>query len=164
MAKLRKLTATGATVLALHHVGKGSTTSDYRGSSDIPGAVDVAFKLTRKDGAVGLEELQLSNFKMRCAEPQETIALRFGDDGFTVTEDTSGRRNADNASAALDWITKNPGQSQNSVVEGLRAQGLQRNQARRAIKAVIDSGAVRVNAGSRGTTECWPADRLELGI
>jgi RecA-family ATPase len=45
MEHFRHLAHLGATILILHHTGKSVTSQDYRGSSDIPAAVDMAYKL-----------------------------------------------------------------------------------------------------------------------
>jgi hypothetical protein len=45
MKHFRALANLGATVLILHHTGKTSTSQDYRGSSDIKAAVDMAYCL-----------------------------------------------------------------------------------------------------------------------
>lgn len=50
----RNLAAAGATVLIIHHTGKGDGTKEYRGSSDIVAAVDAAFVVERSAGANGI--------------------------------------------------------------------------------------------------------------
>jgi RecA-family ATPase len=45
MNGFRNLASLGATVLVIHHVGKGENTKEYRGSSDIKASVDVAYLL-----------------------------------------------------------------------------------------------------------------------
>lgn len=59
-AFLRSLTNEGATILVLHHAGK-SEESQYRGSSDIKGAVDVAYTIKKEEDHV----LTLRCFKSR---------------------------------------------------------------------------------------------------
>lgn len=53
MQLYRGLVAMGCGVIVIHHIGKGETSRNYRGSSDLPAAVDVAFKLEKiGDGAL----------------------------------------------------------------------------------------------------------------
>jgi len=48
MSFLKSLTKAGATVLILHHAGK-SESSEYRGSSDILGGVDIAYTIKKSE-------------------------------------------------------------------------------------------------------------------
>lgn len=57
MNRLRGLTHKGATIVFLHHRGKGENT-EYRGSSDILAGVDVAYLLDSKDGHLELKTLK----------------------------------------------------------------------------------------------------------
>jgi len=61
----RKLAYAGATILVLHHTGKGRSSKRYRGSSDIEASVDMAYHLegTRKGGP--LDRLRMTCFKSR---------------------------------------------------------------------------------------------------
>ena len=54
----RKLTAIGATVVVLHHKGKPKTdgpTSPYRGTSEIAGACDIAYSITKAHNTLDLQ-------------------------------------------------------------------------------------------------------------
>jgi predicted ATP-dependent serine protease len=64
MDRFRRLASLGATVIVIHHTGKGENTKEYRGSSDIKASVDVAYLLKSEDPAV-LRSLELSCFKSR---------------------------------------------------------------------------------------------------
>lgn len=62
----RNLAAAGATIILLHHIGKGETARQYRGSTDIKASVDVAWLLEKLgDPADLLSELRLVPFKNR---------------------------------------------------------------------------------------------------
>jgi DNA primase len=83
MAFLRKLTKAGATVLVLHHAGK-SDGSDYRGSSDILGGVDIAYTIKKQDNPSTLNlKCIKSRYQMEKDIPIEIISgdasLRFED-------------------------------------------------------------------------------------
>jgi len=64
MQPLRELTALGAAVVILHHTGKGESTQDFRGSSDIKAAIDVGY-LMKNNGESRLTTLTLKAFKAR---------------------------------------------------------------------------------------------------
>jgi archaellum biogenesis ATPase FlaH len=87
MKKFRALSNLGATVLVLHHCGKSSTSSEYRGSSDIKAGVDTAYKLETvqlRGGKIHL--LRMNNFKSRTA-PGQNFGLEFhAGEGFKRLE------------------------------------------------------------------------------
>lgn len=76
-ANFCRLANAGATVLVIHHSGKGkSAKSRARGSSDIPANVDMAFWLQKTREEVGLNELFLEHFKSR-VPPLPRRRIRF---------------------------------------------------------------------------------------
>lgn len=72
----RVLAYAGATILVLHHTGKGRSSKRYRGSSDIEASVDMAYQLegTRKGGP--LDRLRMTCFKSRM-QPGQNFGLEF---------------------------------------------------------------------------------------
>ncbi|MBZ5678216.1 MAG: AAA family ATPase [Acidobacteriia bacterium] len=72
----RKLANAGATLVVLHHTGKGKSSKRYRGSSDIEASVDMAYHLegTRKAGPV--DRLRMTCFKSRF-QPGQNFGLEF---------------------------------------------------------------------------------------
>jgi hypothetical protein len=65
MRQFRNLANLGATVVILHHTGKSESAQEYRGSSDIEAAVDMAFKLAAVGSKTELDRLTLKPFKTR---------------------------------------------------------------------------------------------------
>lgn len=66
LGKLRALAFMGATIIVLHHSGKGETSKDYRGSSDIPGAIDSGYRVSNQSGDLGLLlRVEMKAWKMR---------------------------------------------------------------------------------------------------
>lgn len=63
MEGYRRLAGLGATVVVIHHTGKGEATKEYRGSSDIKASIDVGYVLSQKKPL--LELLELKPFKSR---------------------------------------------------------------------------------------------------
>lgn len=77
MREFRHLANLGATVVILHHTGKSEGSQEYRGSSDIEAAVDMAFKLeSLSKGKSTLDELTLRPFKCRLV-PVPTRLLKY---------------------------------------------------------------------------------------
>jgi hypothetical protein len=93
MAALRRLTTAGATVILIHHSSKQNPSqkqrSNYRGSSDIHAAVDVAFNIS-VDRKTSPPTLTLNCFKHRAIEEFEiTIKADLGNGRFEVLSDSS---------------------------------------------------------------------------
>src|SRR5262249_25717041 len=85
MKHFRELAHAGATVLILHHTGKAKSSQQYRGSSDIPAAVDMGYTLKASGG--GLQRLTLEPFKSRFAPLPEPISMTFREgQGFELTD------------------------------------------------------------------------------
>jgi hypothetical protein len=76
MRQFRNLANLGATVVILHHTGKSEKAQEYRGSSDIEAAVDMAFKLAAVGSKTELDRLTLTPFKTRLM-PLPTRELRY---------------------------------------------------------------------------------------
>jgi archaellum biogenesis ATPase FlaH len=83
MQGFRRLADLGATVLVLHHSGKGDSSKDYRGSSDIKASVDVAYSLANLGDSARLGTLRLRAFKARFSVQPELI-LQYNDGGFRM--------------------------------------------------------------------------------
>ncbi len=87
MGFLRELVKRGATVLLLHHKGK-SEGSEYRGSSDILGGVDIAYSIQKTEGS---NVLTLKCFKSRFhIENKLPVEVSTSDDALRF-EDISSR-------------------------------------------------------------------------
>jgi hypothetical protein len=111
MAQLRKLADAGATVVALHHRAKSQEGSNYRGSSDILAAVDVAYVL-KSDG----DQRKLHRFKSRFgSELTVRIDADFATGRFDLvgsgTESVSGKQ----LSVLQGMIKEFPGMSTRAI-------------------------------------------------
>jgi hypothetical protein len=125
MEGLRQLANAGATVVALHHKPK-TEGSHYRGSSDIAGAVDTAFAVSR-DRKAGL--LMLECFKSRFLE-EFSITLRpdlSGTGEFIVTEAPDAAAERGDVERIAHAIRTNPGQTQGEL---LAASGIAQGRTR----------------------------------
>jgi hypothetical protein len=86
----RRLAAAGATVVILHHASEKAdgAAHKYRGSTDIPGAVDSAWLLSRDDGSTPndpLGRLVLTPFKTRIS-PSKPIRIEFRNSTFVPVD------------------------------------------------------------------------------
>lgn len=79
----RSLADAGATVLLIHHSGKAESAQEYRGSSDIPAALDVGFVAKKVNKGQMLEEMVIKPFKTRFVVSDETN-LRYEGGAFSV--------------------------------------------------------------------------------
>jgi hypothetical protein len=93
MKNFRELTNLGATVIILHHTGKSDTAREYRGSSDIKGAVDTAWTLKalggREAGGV-VDKLVLTPFKNRLWPMKKLEIQLVKGQGFVKLAEGSG--------------------------------------------------------------------------
>jgi hypothetical protein len=104
MLHFRTLAHLGASVLILHHTGKGENARQYRGSSDIKAAVDQALVLEALgESESGNHTLRLKPFKNRIAEVP-TLRIDFSGGVFRVA---SGAPRT-NREMLLDVIERNP--------------------------------------------------------
>jgi hypothetical protein len=164
MARCRKLAATGAAVVLLHHTGKSPTSSDYRGSSDIAGAVDTAYALEATEGAKGLDSLKLRCFKFRVGEAPEPLHLKLDDGRFAITSDPSADAHKTKFAAAIEIVRNEPGISTARLIEGIRRTGAGRNEAERIIRAAVEAGDIRKVSDDRGGFRFTIAGALELSL
>ena len=118
MQLFRHLASLGATVVILHHTGKSDSSQQYRGSSDIKAAVDMAFKLEPVDKhSTKLDRLSLTAFKTRFS-PFDGIGVEFTTGcGFSKCEYV---KPVDEGPDALEIVKKivaaNPGLNQSRIV------------------------------------------------
>ena len=161
---LRRLATAGATVLVLHHTGKGEGTKDYRGSSDIAASVDSAFVLERAEGSNGLERLALRCFKMRCAEVPEKIAIELSDGNFTASTDPYILENVRGREQLRTFLRATPGANQSDVLAAMRSSGSARNVADRTLKQAVADGEVTETKSGRHSKTYTPSELLELEL
>jgi hypothetical protein len=96
----------GATTFLLHHVGKADG-SEFRGSSDIPAAVDALYAAisTGKD-PTRLERLTLKYIKGRYPSKHRALHLRFDDSGSGWRLDSEAKPDHDRKSTGLIALLK----------------------------------------------------------
>jgi hypothetical protein len=135
MQYCRRLAAVGATVLLLHHVGKGENAKLYRGSTDYKAAVDMAFLLEKLgEPADLLKDLRLVPFKDRFTG-MGPLLLSFTDGQFV-----SGER-SETAEESMERLVKmHAGKTARELIEMARACGLAKNQAEDLLSRGVKDG------------------------
>lgn len=110
----RRLAQAGATVIFIHHTGKGENTKEYRGSSDIKASVDMAYVLTTKKDRLALAKLK--NIKSREGVVEDMLfslddaELVLLDQSFIETTDIDWQR-------VVDVVALNPGLNQSQIIK-----------------------------------------------
>ena len=133
LANYRTLANAGASVLLLHHTGKGENSKQYRGSTDIKAAVDQAFCLKAVgDGEGGPSLLRLEAFKARIAEV-EPLRLDFSNGVFKLANHVSRT----NREVLEDLIERNPERSGREITALATAAGVAKNRC----EALLIEGA-----------------------
>jgi hypothetical protein len=135
MNYFRQLAHLGATVIILHHTGKTSSSQEYRGSSDIKAAVDMAYVLeTESTLTGGIHRLTLRNFKARFA-PGKDFGLEFVHrQGFVACEVAAKAAAADPMQIVTEIIAANPGSNQSHIVEMAQGGGISKHQVENCLK------------------------------
>ena len=159
MDHFRRLANLGATVLILHHTGKTSTSQDYRGSSDIKAAVDMAYHLEPELSAnEGIHLLTLRNFKGRFA-PGKSFGLEFVEkQGFIACEMPDTKTAVDPMQAIVEIVRENPGSNQAQIVKMAQQVGIGKHQVEKCLKA----SAFHRERGTRNEIICSLAEGAEL--
>jgi len=147
----RVLAAKGATLLILHHPGKSEKSTEYRGSSDIEAAVDIAYKITNSHDGGMLSKLELRAFKQRISV---TSPLHFKyEHGHFIADQQEAL--STKAEQLVELLRGNPGISGEEFEQLAQRGGLGRNQARNFLKSGITSLAIRVESSRNRRAHFW---------
>lgn len=109
MDEFRQLANNGATVIVIHHTGKGEKTKKYRGSSDIQASIDAGWLLTQKKTL--LKCLEFSSWKFREGEVKP-ITFGFTDEGFELIDPNFINEDNPHWKRIAEVIKTNPGLKQ----------------------------------------------------
>ncbi len=143
MQGFRRLADIGGTVLTLHHSGKGETTKDYRGSSDLKASIDAGFHLANF-GEGRLERLRLRPWKCRWGVVSDLI-LTYSDGEFSAGTEGGSATVTDLLNGLL---RAHPNITTGEFEALAMAQGLGRDRARRFLKNGVDMGTIRSESGA----------------
>jgi hypothetical protein len=143
----RQLANAGATIVVLHHTGKGHNSKEYRGSADIKGAVDQAYlwEFIGESENRGRGPWKLTPFKTRTVEAQpmriEFIAGKYRE---MADRSRTGRE------VVEEIVSQTPGQTQGQIIALANLQGVAKNRATEALRESAEDGVIVAVAGTRG--------------
>lgn len=144
--RLRKLAAMGATIILPHHTGKSETAKNYRGSSDLPAAIDLGILLKNNSQTPGrLERLTLTPFKDRLGHFQRTV-FQYTREGFVEEVHVSGESNT---AKLIRLLVAHPGIQKTAFLEFAKAETLGRNRAEAFLESFTRKGSIRAEDGPR---------------
>lgn len=158
MQALRRLADMGATIILIHHSGKGESSRDFRGSSDIKAAVDVAYHVSNLGDASRLTTLRLRAFKARFSVLPELLLHYTEGAGFRMDDRQPYQATGD---VLRELLIENP-RITASEFEGLAAaKGIASQKSRQFLTRGIDAGTVRSEKGLRNSRHHFWAGHLE---
>ena len=158
MQQLRRLADLGATVIVLHHTGKGESTRDYRGSSDFKASLDVGFSLVNMGDRM-LERLRLKAFKTRFIVDADLIVNYSG--GQFLADDRPNAADRTVTERLTQLLRENPG-IHTSDFETLAAdpkRNLGRDRARQFLRNGQATGDIRQERGTKNARANFLVDR-----
>lgn len=141
MNDYRKLAQAGATVVFIHHTGKGEHTKEYRGSSDIKASVDMAWVLKAHDR---LQNAKLYNVKTREGEV-ENIAFFLEDANLVLMEPKFIPPSDPDWKPVHDAVRANPNSNQSQIVSLLPETPATR--VRKILMAGLMKGTLTMSKG-----------------
>jgi hypothetical protein len=141
----RRLANLGATVLQLHHNGKGDTAKDYRGSSDFKASIDVGFLVPNFSTDGMLDKLTLKCYKSRYGLSGDLIYRYAG--GNMMRDDTPSAVSRTNAEKLTELLRQNPGIQTVDFERQAGQLGIARKRVRDFVKDGETEGVVVVTKG-----------------
>ncbi len=135
MDQFRRLAHAGATVIIVHHTGKTGTSKEYRGSSDIKAAVDMAYVLETTSTLKGrVHRLVLRNFKGRYA-PGRNIGVEFVHrQGFVPSDVPAPIKPVDAMEIVFNIVGTNPHSNQSQIIAFAVNHGISKHQVEKCLK------------------------------
>jgi hypothetical protein len=148
MQAFRRLADLGATIVVIHHSGKGESSKDYRGSSDIKASIDVGYTLANIGGDPSrLDLLRLKAFKSRFSVQQETIFRSIGGQ-FKVDVQSPSQTTSQ---LLQQLLIAAPGTKAKELEDLAQARGLGRDRWRKFLKDGLASGEIQTTPGPFNT-------------
>jgi KaiC/GvpD/RAD55 family RecA-like ATPase len=143
MKHFRRLAHLGATIIVLHHTGKSAGSKEYRGSSDIKAAVDVAYHVTGKPCGGKLHRLNMEPFKSRIA-PGHRVAMEFTEGhGFVAIAAPKTALGVDPEHVVRQIVMEHP-QSNGSQIKALaKPLGVPKNK----VDEILGNGEYSIQSG-----------------
>lgn len=152
----RHLANLGAGVVVIHHSGKGESSKQYGGSSDIKASVDVAYEVEGVGDPTRLEGLDLKAFKSRFATRQR-LRLRFEGSRFYSDEPALVKTNAENL---RDLLIAHPGINARDFHSLAVVHKLGRDRARKFLADGRENETIRCSGGAQNAQlHTWVGSR-----
>jgi len=148
MAKYRRLAADGAAVIVLHNTGKSESAQQYRGSSDIKAALDMAYLLEvigEGTAGTGLTNLRLVPFKTR-VEPLTPIHIGYSDGRFENAQEHHRSSEWEYLERALRLHANSSGRELIQILKG----DVPKNRIPNLLLEGIQKGRIEIVPGGRG--------------
>jgi hypothetical protein len=153
------LAAAGAGVIVLHHTGKADTAKQYRGSSDIKAAVDIAYVLeSLSEADAGIRSLRLKAFKNRVTLP-ETLRIEYQEGRF----DVSNRWVETNREILERLIGQHPGASKAEIEKLASAAAIPQRRTRALLDEGVREDWLILEVGPRGR-QSYRLAEVEIGV
>ncbi len=153
------LASAGAAVIVLHHTGKADTSKQYRGSSDIKAAVDLAWVLESfGESGAGIRSLSLKAFKNRLNLP-EALCIEYRNDRF----DLATQRAETNREILERLIERHSGASKGDIERLAAAAAIPQKLTRALLEEGVQAGWLNVDIGPRGRLSYRRAE-VEIGV
>jgi hypothetical protein len=156
-AQFRTLANLGCAVVVLHNSGKAETAREYRGSSDIKAAADIAYTLTNfADGELG--KMRLKSFKMRFTVSRDLI-LQYKAGDFVI--DDRPLATLKTITEQLTELLRNHPQCSTTEFEtAAKEKNLPRLRAREYLKKGEENGTIRFEK-PRGNLRLYSLVKIE---
>ena len=141
---LRALTNVGATVILIHHSGKGENAREYRGSSYIKGAIDVGYFLSRVGDPSRLDLLKMRAFKSRVTVESEML-FRYREGEFSLDSRPAYQSNED---VLRGLLVANPGMKVTDLHQLAHGVGISRKRVETFVSTAVGTGDIQLDNGS----------------
>ncbi|MGA7238577.1 MAG: DnaB-like helicase N-terminal domain-containing protein [Bryobacteraceae bacterium] len=153
----RNLAAAGASIIVLHHTGKGENAKQYRGSTDIKASVDMAWLLEKLGDPAGLlSELRLVPFKNRIGTCN-TMQLSFRDGEFKTDQ-----RPESNREIFERIVRLHPNATGTAIQQLGMAAGLAKHRIAEFLLDGVEKGWLTVRSG-KGAAKHYSLSEVTLG-
>jgi hypothetical protein len=154
MKHFRRLAHLGATIIVLHHTGKSAGSKEYRGSSDIKAAVDVAYRMTGKPRAGKLHGLDLEPFKSRIA-PGQRFAMEFSEGrGFVPSAAPMATPRVDSEQVVRRIVMEHPHSNASEIKAMAKPLGIPKNK----VDEILGNGEYSIERGPGAAKLYSPID------
>jgi hypothetical protein len=155
---VRPVVHAGATVIVLHNDGKSETAKDFRGSSAIGDAVDVAYHVTNtSSNPPHLDKLRLRPYKLRVGRPEDGGMFHYDDGRFS--RDCGTQAPVKTIPERLtELLRAHPGIKTSDFEDIANDHQLGRDRARLFLSESVLSGKVRRETGSKNSKRHYLLD------